>query len=199
MSAANLVGLAACACLGLAIGCSSEEPPVEVVRPVISIVVADVSSFGKSTLPGRAKAAQEANLAAEVPGKLIERPADVGDRVERGQLLARLDPRDYEARLLSTRGAYQTAKANYERAEALLAEGAVAESVRDQRRAVFDVSAGNLKQAEKALADTEIRAPFAGTISATYVENFQNGLPSSPLFAWSIPRESRWNSPCPKA
>jgi len=138
MNPVKPVLVAACACLSLAVGCSSEEPPVEVVRPVISIVVADVASFRESTLPGRAKAAQEANLAFEVPGKLIERPAEVGDRVERGQLLARLDPRDYEAQLLSAQGAYRTAKADYERAEALLAEGALAENVRDRRRAAFE-------------------------------------------------------------
>jgi RND family efflux transporter MFP subunit len=181
MNPVRPVLVAACACLGLAIGCSSEEPPVEVVRPVISIVVADVASFRESTLPGRAKAAQEANLAFEVPGKLIERPAEVGDRVERGQLLARLDPRDYEAQLLSAQGAYRTAKADYERAEALLAEEAVAENVRDRRRAAFDVSAGRLKQAEKALEDTELLAPFAGTVTATYLENFQNALAKQPV------------------
>ena len=33
---------------------------------------------------------------AEVPGKLIERPVDVGDRVKPGQVVARLDPRDFQ-------------------------------------------------------------------------------------------------------
>jgi RND family efflux transporter MFP subunit len=104
----------------------------------------------------------------------VERPVDVGDRVEKGQLLAQLDPRDYEARLASARGAYQTAKAQYDRAESLLREGVLAPSVRDDRRAALDVTGGNLRQAEKALADTKLVAPFAGTISAAYVENFQN-------------------------
>ena len=158
--------------LGLTIGCSSEEPVSEVIRPVISITVADVAAFSESTLPGRAKAAQEATLAFEVSGQLIERPVDVGDRVEQGQLLAQLDPRDYEARLASARGAYGTAKAQYDRAEALVREGVLAPATRDDRRAAFDVTGGNLRQAEKALADTRIVAPFAGAISATYVENF---------------------------
>lgn len=166
--------LAALTCMACGVACSSGEPPAEVVRPVISMAVADVAAFSESTLPGRAKAAQEANLAFEVSGQLVERPVDVGDRIEKGQLLAKLDPRDYEARLASARGAYGTAKAQYERAEALVAREALALSVRDERRAVFDVAAGNLRQAEKALADTRIVAPFAGTISATYVENFQN-------------------------
>jgi RND family efflux transporter MFP subunit len=140
------------------------------------MAVADVASFSESTLPGRAKAAQEATLAFEVPGRLVERPVDVGDRVEAGQVLAQLDPRDYEARVVATRGAHKTAKVQYERAEALVKEEALAVSVRDDRRALLDVADGNLRQARKALADTRLVAPFAGTVSATYVENFQNVL-----------------------
>jgi len=159
------------------VACSDPEPAAKAIRPVVTITVADVARFSESTLPGRAKAAQEATLAFEVGGELVERPVDVGDRVDEGQLLARLDPRDYEARVIATRGAYKTAKVQYERAEALLKEDVLAPSVRDDRRALLDVADGNLRQARKAFADTQLVAPFAGTISATYVENFQNVLP----------------------
>lgn len=168
---ATLAALLGSSCL---LACSAEPPPPEVIRPVISMTVADVEAFTESTLPGRAKAAQEATLAFEVSGQLVERPVDVGDRVEQGQLLARLDPRDYEAQLVATRGAYKTAKLQYERAEALVKEDAIAESVRDDRRALLDVADGNLRRARKAVADTKLVAPFAGTVSATYIENFQN-------------------------
>ena len=70
--------------------CSSEEPPAESIRPVVSIKVADVAKFSESTFPGRAKAVDEADLAFEVSGKLVERPVDVGSVVEEGQLLAQL-------------------------------------------------------------------------------------------------------------
>ena len=139
--------LGVCLCLGLLLACSTEAPAPEAIRPVISIKVADVQTFSESTLPGHAKAAQEADLAFEVPGRLIERPVVVGDVVTQGQLVARLDPRDFDARLLAARGAYRTAKAEFDRAEALVAQEALAENVRDQRRAVMDVAAGNLRQA----------------------------------------------------
>lgn len=158
-----------------------EEPPDRRPRPVRSLVVGDVVAFQERSLPGRAKATQEVDMAFEVSGQLIERPVNVGDPVEPGQILARLDPRDYEARLLSAQGAYRTAKANYERAEALVAEDAMPEIVRDERRAIFDLSAGELRQAEKAVADTKLLAPFAGTVSATYVDNFQNVRAKEPV------------------
>jgi RND family efflux transporter MFP subunit len=158
----------------IALACDAPEKPGEVIRPVLSMRVADVAAFQESTLPGRARASKEATMAFEVSGRLVERPVDVGDRVERDQLLARIDPRDYEARLVSARGAYRTAKADFDRAVALFAADALAESVRDNRRAALDVADGNLRRAEKAVADTRLVAPFAGTVTATFLENFQN-------------------------
>ena len=52
---------------------SVRVPAPEPVRPVISIIVADAAGFSETKLPGRAKAAQEVDLAFEVPGKLVER------------------------------------------------------------------------------------------------------------------------------
>jgi RND family efflux transporter MFP subunit len=51
----------------------------------------------------------------------------------------------------------------------------------DQRRAVFDTADGELRLAQKALDDTRMYAPFAGTVSVTYVDNFQNVLAKQPV------------------
>ncbi len=159
--------------VALGLGCS--EPELETfIRPVRSIVVGDVGAFDSGSYPGQAKALQEVDLGFEVPGQLIERPVLVGDLVRPGQLLARIDPRDYEARLASAKGVHGTAKANYERSVVLVREEALAEIVMDQRRAVFDAADGELRLAQKAFDDTRMYAPFAGTVSVTYVDNFQN-------------------------
>ncbi len=164
----------------LGLGCSEPEPET-FIRPVRSIVVGDVGAFDSGSYPGQAKALQEVDLGFEVPGQLVERPVDVGQLVQPGQLLARLDPRDYEARLSAARGVHGTAKANYQRAVALVREEALAEIVMDQRRAVFDAAAGELRLAQKAFDDTRMYAPFAGTVSVTYVDNFQNVLAKEPV------------------
>jgi len=159
-------------CLVLA-GCAEEielETPPQRVK---AMRVADAGSLSARRLPGRASPGQEANLSFRVPGQLEEFPLGVGDRVEASQLVARLDARDYESRLLAARGEYQTAQANFERAEALVKENVLAPLVRDQRRSVADTAEGALQLAEKAVADTRILAPFDGTVAATYVENFE--------------------------
>ena len=166
--------------VALGLGCTEVEPEV-FIRPVRSIVVGDVSAFNAGSYPGRAKALQEVDLGFEVSGQLIERPVDVGDLVQPGQLLARLDPRDYETRLAAAKGVHYTAKANYERAVALVREEALATIVMDQRRAVFDAADGELRLAQKGFDDTRMYAPFAGTVSVTYVDNFQNVLAKQPV------------------
>jgi multidrug efflux pump subunit AcrA (membrane-fusion protein) len=103
------------------------------------VKVGDISGFEASSYPGRAKAVQEVDLAFEVPGQLVELAVKDGDQVERGQLLARIDAREYQAKLLAAQGAYDTARVNYERAEALVREEALATITRDERRALMDV------------------------------------------------------------
>ena len=75
-------------------GCNEEqeEMAAETVRPVRAVQLADASPFGHRWFSGRANATQEIDLSFRVAGPLIERPVDVGDRVQKGDLIARIDP-----------------------------------------------------------------------------------------------------------
>ncbi len=87
----------------------SEKP---VVRPVRAMKVGDVSQLRKRSFPGRAKATQEVNLSFRVSGPLITFPVKVGDEVNEGHVLARIDPRDYQVRLRNVQGQLAVARAN---------------------------------------------------------------------------------------
>ena len=114
------------------------------------------------------------NLAFEVPGQLVERPVDVGTEVKKDQMLARLDPRDYQNALDATKARRTQAEAFRDRIAEAAKTGAVAQQQLTDAQAQYDVAVADVKIKEKALADTRIYAPFAGTIAATFVENFQN-------------------------
>ena len=157
-------------------GCSSEEPSEPVVRPVISIEVADVDSFRRSTFPGRAKAREEVDLAFEVPGRLVERPVKVGDRLEEGDVVARLDARDYQSALDQALALQGQARSYLDRVEKAATSGAVSRQEVDDARARSDAADAQVRIRRKAVEDTTLVAPFAGTVASTYVENFQNVL-----------------------
>ena len=96
--------------LGGLLGCK-KEPAREIVRPVRAMKVQDVAGFQAVSLPGRAQATEEVNLAFRVSGPLIERPVNVGDFVNQGDLIARIDPRDFETELADITSSLARARA----------------------------------------------------------------------------------------
>ena len=85
--------------IGCVVGCGKEEPVEPPVRPVRAMQVANTADITGRAFPGRAKASAEVNLAFRVSGPLIERPVNVGDLVKKGDVVARIDPRDFETEL----------------------------------------------------------------------------------------------------
>jgi RND family efflux transporter MFP subunit len=162
-------------------GCGEEPAPEDPVRPVLSVRVGDAGTFSNRRYPGQARATQEVDMAFEVPGRLIERPVDVGSAVQQGDLMARLDPRDFEADLASARANEAKARADFERAEKLFEADVMPAAEREAFFRRLEVAEAELHKAEKATEDTRLVAPFAGTVAATYIENFQNVQAKQPV------------------
>ena len=153
--------------------CKKETPVKEPVRPVRAIKIGDMEGVSSRSFPGQAEATEEVNLTFEVPGRLVERPVDKGDEVKKGDLLARLDPRDYENDLATAQARQVQAKAYWERIDKAVKSGAVAEQDLTDAQAAFDVAKAEVRIKQKALDDTKITAPYDGIIAATYVENYE--------------------------
>ena len=65
-------------------------------RLVNAMRVADTSGLSERTFPGRARAGQEVNLSFRVSGPLIAFPTDVGAQFKKGDVVATMDPRDFD-------------------------------------------------------------------------------------------------------
>ncbi|MDJ0851805.1 MAG: efflux RND transporter periplasmic adaptor subunit [Myxococcota bacterium] len=163
-----------------ALACAEERPP-EPIRPVLSVVVGGPKGIDGRWWPGRAKATLEVDLGFEVSGQLIERSANVGDEVEAGTVMARLDPRDYENVLLRAKAERERAAALYERVEIAARTGAVSRQDLDDARARLDQAEAQVRIRQKAVDDCRIVAPFDGLVSATFVDNFQNVRVKQPV------------------
>ena len=164
------------AVLGLALACGEAAPPPEVVRPVVAMQVARSGALDERWFAGRAKATREANTAFEVAGRLIERPVDVGDVVEKGQLLAKLDPRDFLNSLNQARAGRDRTKAYRDRVAEAARTRAVSRQDLTDAVAELEASEAEVEIRAKALQDSELHAPFDGTLSSILVENFENVL-----------------------
>ena len=127
----------------------------------------------------------------------MELPINVGDEVSRGDLLARIDPTDFETRVATVNGELKSAVAARDLAEAEFNRAAdikkknpqlISDSEYDQRlgrrdttRAQVKALESALKLAEDDLTYTYLLAPYDGVIAATYVENFENVLAKRPI------------------
>jgi RND family efflux transporter MFP subunit len=183
MSIPKLISLALTGLsLTLLAACEKEavEAP-EVVRPVRILTISTLQGGETLSYPGEIQGTQTAELAFEVAGRLVELPAEEGIAVAENQMLAKLDPADYQSSLDAAQAQYNSAKETYERFAEVFERGAISRQDLDNRRRQFEVEQAQLTSAQKALSDTELRAPFAGRIGRTYVDNFNNVQAKQPI------------------
>ena len=168
-------------------GCGGRDqepapPSPPVVRPVKSMVLPEHAGVAR-TFPGTVRATHRVDLSFNVPGKLIELPVSEGEAVKQGQVLARLDPRDYEAAVQAAQAEYDKALADYRRAKELVAKDYVSQADYDKAVARKEVTAAALERARKALDETKLRAPFDGVVAKRYVENFTDVRAKQPILS----------------
>jgi RND family efflux transporter MFP subunit len=164
------VGLAGIGLLGLVTACSEEAPPeVEVVRPVKIFEVGSGAGQVRRVFPGTITSEAEAEVGFEVQGRVTEFPVEEGEKVEPGDLIAKLDARDYETRLDKARVQANDMRADFDRAQSLFDQGVLAEAERDHRQAGYQVAQADVREAQKAVDDATLRAPVAGTIARKLV------------------------------
>lgn len=183
------LGAAALFFTALVVGaCAERRERAEQVRPVRAMVVGDIAGFSGRQFPGRAEAILHADLSFRVAGTLTSLPVRVGTEVEEGQVVAQLDPRDFEVRVRGAEAALARATADlarareeFTRASNAFERGAVSEiemvRVREAMniaKASADAIEADLQSARDDLADTTLRAPFAGEVASRFVENFED-------------------------
>ncbi|TIV18800.1 MAG: biotin/lipoyl-binding protein, partial [Mesorhizobium sp.] len=103
------------AVLGLA-GCSQEKAEVvqEVVRPVKVVEIGEAQATRQLDYSGSVRARTEMNLGFRIAGKVTERLVDIGQHVNEGDVLARVDPSDYELSVKSAAASLDAAERQVE-------------------------------------------------------------------------------------
>ncbi|MGI9342658.1 MAG: efflux RND transporter periplasmic adaptor subunit [Gammaproteobacteria bacterium] len=177
-------------------GC--EQPPEsagEIVRPVRYTEALAAGSVAQRIFSGVTKAALDADLSFKVPGNVTTIDFVVGDRVDTGQVVAQLDPTDYqvqlreaEAGLQRARAELRNAQANFDRTRELYENRNVSKSDLDTSRAAAEsanalVAAARqqLEAARLQLSYASLRSPQACTIAGRYVEPNQNVSAGQPI------------------
>lgn len=160
---------------GAVVAAAPSGPPAMPV-PVVAVI--------KRTIPvsleysARTESIREVSLQAKVPGYIKSQPAADGADVKEGDLLYKIDDRDYQAALDQAKAqsqrdvaAHDYAKSNFHRGDELAKSGFLAKDSFDQRASTLGQSEAALamdnaaiRTAEINLGYTEIRAPFSGRL-----------------------------------
>ena len=147
--------------LSLLAACSDDDKSEEVetsLRPVRYITVSSIELGSLRTFSGLAKAGQESNLSFRVGGAIQALPIEVGDQLKKGQLIAELDPSQYQleaqqavANLSQAEATLRNAQANFERVKGLYENNNVSRNDLDSARATAESSDAQVSAAKKAL------------------------------------------------
>ena len=162
----------------LLIACDKKqvEEAKELVRPAKIITVGDLLSQAVREFPGEVEASDKAEQAFRVSGELIKLPAKAGMKIKKGQLLARLDPKDYKLKLDDRKAKYDLAKVQYERADKLVKQRLIPIADFDKAKSRMLASKSDLALAQADYDYTFLRAPFDGVVSKVLVDNHENVL-----------------------
>ncbi|HSH09738.1 MAG TPA: efflux RND transporter periplasmic adaptor subunit [Oceanipulchritudo sp.] len=157
-------------------GCGRKAPAEapQVARPVKMVQLVSGGFDTVLALPGKISPLKQADMAFEVPGVMVEMLVSEGEPVEEGQLLARLDPRDYEAMRAAALAQLENAQIEAERAQALYERQATSKQRQDIALSNLKVAQSAFEKADKAYNDTFLRAPISGIVAKKLVEDVVN-------------------------
>lgn len=166
-----------------------------VLRDVADVYAADATI----------EAVRQATVSAQINGTVTQFFVDAGDRVKRGQLLARIDTRETDAQVNAGRAGVAQAEAslgqaqlNYDRTQSLIKQGFVSQAALDKAdadlkaaQAAVEVARAGSTQAVTARSFAELRAPIDGVVSQRLMELGELAIAGKPVLMLHDPAQLR--------
>ncbi len=152
--------------LTLALWGCGEEPQAE--APMPQPVKLQTVNGGDGTLrhyPGKVVATEGAELAFRVSGQMERFPVRAGEQVKKGQLLAALDPADFNNQLADRQAQYDLAESQYQRGISLRDRGVISEAQFDEIQAKRRQAQARLSLGPDNVNYTRLKAPYGGTVA----------------------------------
>lgn len=159
-----------------------EEVKTEVkIRPAKLVTVSQASTSRTLSFPAIIEAENSSELTFQVSGLITQLTVLEGDQVKKGQIIARVEDRDFENSLVQAQAQFDNAETEFQRAKRLSDQDAISRSVLETRQTNRDVAKAALDSAKKTSGDTVLRAPFSGFISKVFVKRYQNIQAKEPI------------------
>ena len=152
--------------------CSKSEPPQEPVRSVKVMAVGVDSYQSAYEFAGEVRPRVESRLGFRVAGKMMRRQAELGQRVKAGQVLAQLDPQDYQLAADAARAQVAAASTNrdlaaadYKRYAVLKDQNFISGAELERRETTLKAAQAQLDQAKAQLSSQGNQAGYATLVA----------------------------------
>ncbi|MER3319223.1 MAG: efflux RND transporter periplasmic adaptor subunit [Allomuricauda sp.] len=191
--------------LGLTLtGCGSDKKQAVDTAEAVSVTVADVDTGDSSTIlagSGQIQAVNSATLSTRMMGYVEALPVKIGQKVRKGDLLISINNGDLrakkaqvEASITEATVAFNNAKKDYERFQNLFRENSASQKELDDMTARYEMAKARLEAANQMknevnsqFAYANIRAPFSGVVTNTYIDEGDMANPGVPLVSVESP------------
>lgn len=198
----------------VATGCASENE-TEITTQAVNVKV-ETATSSKSvttqTFPGVVESDNQANLSTIVMGTVTDVPVEVGEKVNKGEILIRIkddqilaQKSQLEANMVQAKANLENTEKNYNRIRNLYAEESATSKELDDISTMYEIAKANMdalnarmNEVNEMLAYTTIRAPFDGIVARKFVAEGDMAAPGHPLVAVADPGQIKITANVPE-
>ncbi len=170
--------------------------------PTATVRVSPVESKSRALyeeVVGTVRAKRQATLESKMNGRVLQMPVVLGERVTRGQLIAKLDAPEIAARLEQAEAAQEQAERDWKRASSLFAQQSATRAEYDAAQTRLRGAQGAVAEAKAMMAYVQIEAPFDGVITRKWADVGDLAVPGKPLIELEDPSALQLEADVPEA
>lgn len=169
----------------LLVSCGRENGTADDKRHFVNVVEASEANVRSDrSYSFVSKPYRTTDLSFRVGGPVNKFEVQPGQFFRKGQLIAAIDDRDFLVSRNNAEAVFNHAKAEYERISNLYEKGNISGSIYEKAKADYLQSKAALENAENALQDTKLCAPFDGYVQEVYIERYQEVRPSATVVSF---------------
>ena len=148
---------------------------------------------------GTVRAKLRATLEAKVSGRIEQMPVTLGQAVSTGDLIAKLDAPEIQAKLDQAKAGFEQTERDWKRISSLFEQQAVTHSEYDAAQGRYRQAAASVAEAQAMVAYVQVLAPFNGVITKRWVDVGDLAVPGKPLVDIEDPAALQLEADVPEA
>lgn len=164
--------------------CASKTEGVDQKARYVKVMQLESNQLGNQLqFNGQVTEKRDVNVAFKVGGQVLELLVDEGDYVKEGQIIARIEKRDYKVQLQSAKAQYNQVEGEYARYKELFQKNKLPANTLEKLEAGYMGAKSQYEAAVNALNDTELKAPFSGYVYKRNIHKFENVGPGQSIIS----------------